>query len=521
MKKAFVLKPFTFFQDIGDFNIATSSLHALSNSMQLTRSENHQSPHSSPRLSRRTPGTAANNIPSTVSSSNGIQSEGCTNGGQNQIHSVSMSNLASAASSSHNINGNLATHTNIVLHSQQQQFQKSTNKPLNSSYGGSSQHINSNTNTNNGGSNGSGVGNMNRMSAPMAGTSANLMNKLLNKAASADIPTIHASLDGINQDPTAPPLPPRKTSPGIDNSVNRQLKPQSINTQNQSPNPNSIPTGRQTVPLSQSSENVNTVGAETNEFEVPRTTAPPVPKHQTTANLVDSIVTDMLQVDMSSDESTDCDKIIVGPAETITGIIDTRPLEQRKPISVGTTTQSNGQLYNGPTDKDAILVVGDRNNINNLYQLKTNYSQTHAHTLNHVRHQSLPFNNSSAHQLVRNPLPTTAIPPPKSVTTSQLKSLQEEQQKLRQSATTNNLQQAAGPSSSVRTAPLTPLLLYENVAMSECNVPYENINLEYINRLMKEGYSKESVVTALGISRNNIEMACDILHEFVSKGGGA
>lgn len=77
------------------------------------------------------------------------------------------------------------------------------------------------------------------------------------------------------------------------------------------------------------------------------------------------------------------------------------------------------------------------------------------------------------------------------------------------------------------------LQLYENVKMkpgenlislnginnngsSNVNVPYENINLEYINRLMKEGYSKENVVAALGISRNNFEMACDILHEFVS-----
>lgn len=82
---------------------------------------------------------------------------------------------------------------------------------------------------------------------------------------------------------------------------------------------------------------------------------------------------------------------------------------------------------------------------------------------------------------------------------------------------------------------VTNLQLYENVKMksggnlfslnninnnnnnsSNVNVPYENINLEYINRLMKEGYSKENVVAALGISRNNFEMACDILHEFVS-----
>lgn len=82
-------------------------------------------------------------------------------------------------------------------------------------------------------------------------------------------------------------------------------------------------------------------------------------------------------------------------------------------------------------------------------------------------------------------------------------------------------------------ASCAPNLLYENVKMksggnlislnninnnssNNVNVPYENINLEYINRLMKEGYSKENVVAALGISRNNFEMACDILHEFVS-----
>lgn len=64
-------------------------------------------------------------------------------------------------------------------------------------------------------------------------------------------------------------------------------------------------------------------------------------------------------------------------------------------------------------------------------------------------------------------------------------------------------------------------LLYENVSINnkDCNVPYENINLEYISRLVSEGYSKENAITALGISRNNIEMACDILHEFVSKSG--
>lgn len=39
-------------QDASDFNVTTSSLHALSNSMTLTRNDK-QSPHSSPRMTRR------------------------------------------------------------------------------------------------------------------------------------------------------------------------------------------------------------------------------------------------------------------------------------------------------------------------------------------------------------------------------------------------------------------------------------------------------------------------------------
>jgi hypothetical protein len=88
---------------------------------------------------------------------------------------------------------------------------------------------------------------------------------------------------------------------------------------------------------------------------------------------------------------------------------------------------------------------------------------------------------------------------------------------------------SAGTSSKFTTVPASNLQLYENVKIkslnninnnhnnsNNVNVSYENINLEYINRLMKEGYSKESVISALCISRNNFEMACDILHEFVS-----
>lgn len=53
----------------------------------------------------------------------------------------------------------------------------------------------------------------------------------------------------------------------------------------------------------------------------------------------------------------------------------------------------------------------------------------------------------------------------------------------------------------------------------EASVPYENININYIKKLVGEGYSRDSVIRALGITGNNVDMACDILHEFGTKLG--
>lgn len=78
---------------------------------------------------------------------------------------------------------------------------------------------------------------------------------------------------------------------------------------------------------------------------------------------------------------------------------------------------------------------------------------------------------------------------------------------------------------------------YENIRFENLNLPpktnktnpltsktngsvsYENLNMDYIKKLVNEGYSKDSVIRALGITRNNIDMACDILHEFGTKHG--
>ncbi|XP_043281436.1 E3 ubiquitin-protein ligase CBL-B isoform X2 [Venturia canescens] len=46
---------------------------------------------------------------------------------------------------------------------------------------------------------------------------------------------------------------------------------------------------------------------------------------------------------------------------------------------------------------------------------------------------------------------------------------------------------------------------------------YENVNVEHIARLTALGFERDAVVRALGITRNDLEMACDILHEFVTK----
>lgn len=60
---------------------------------------------------------------------------------------------------------------------------------------------------------------------------------------------------------------------------------------------------------------------------------------------------------------------------------------------------------------------------------------------------------------------------------------------------------------------------YNPLTAKDNTVCYENLNMDYIKKLVSEGYSRESVIKALGITRNNVDMACDILHEFGTKLG--
>ncbi|XP_018322784.1 E3 ubiquitin-protein ligase CBL-B [Agrilus planipennis] len=55
--------------------------------------------------------------------------------------------------------------------------------------------------------------------------------------------------------------------------------------------------------------------------------------------------------------------------------------------------------------------------------------------------------------------------------------------------------------------------------VEDSTICYENLNVDYIKKLVSEGYSQDAVIKALGITKNNIDMACDILHEFATKHG--
>ncbi|GAB0095586.1 E3 ubiquitin-protein ligase CBL [Sergentomyia squamirostris] len=412
-------------EDFGDFNIATSSLHALSNSLSRTEK---QSPHSSPRMPRK----------STTSSSS------------------SCSSASSATSAAHH----------FELYAGQPSHAVTTVVGINGNSGING--LPSSSKSSRSGSNGSvGQGqNPNRMSAPVMSSvcmAPSPVGKILHKALSSD--------PGGAFSESAPPLPPRKSSPGID-----QMPQSARGGVCKAPIQSSLITLSPEIPATSTSITPFDTITSCCDLEVPRTCAPPVPRHQT--NSVDTLAEDitmlvMVQKEEEEEDPHADDMVIVGPAETISGIIDTRPLEARKPI----TAVSHHQIT--PPGKD----VPDRGN--NLYQLKT--------TQNHIRHQSLPMNTLSK-----------APSPAKSVTVAQFS----------QSRTAVTTVAAGGGAAAVQTP-----LLYENVTINskDCNVPYENINLEYIARLVNEGYSKENAITALGISRNNIEMACDILHEFVAK----
>ncbi|XP_055626270.1 E3 ubiquitin-protein ligase CBL isoform X2 [Toxorhynchites rutilus septentrionalis] len=475
----------------------------------------------------------------------------------------------------------------------------------------------------------------NRLSAPASSSAATpsgsnpssyLMYKALNKALSMES-TASSSMESIYQHQhhqmvrqsttTPPPLPPRKSSPGMISSAasscegsrlktsnsrcqsSQHLTARSVQTQINSASSlcnlsNQVATN---LNLSRSSENLSTLTRNSRANVVPNTIPPPVPKHQNNDPSgsapgsggcpCSSIVVQSKLPNQESLNEEELDKVIVGPAETIIGIIDTRPLEARQPIILkvddktdqnlvltstsnvyqfkptSITTNLNGILSNEVT---AILQQTQpqppppppqqhipkqpqpqprhqRQQQQQQPQPQTTNTNQQTPNLQHQRHQSLPANNAGINAKV------TPHPPSKSITTSQLSAaiaaagrtignpLLYENITLTlkdcngsaggstnaTAANNNNNNNPHHHHHHLNSSAVAAALASASGASginNNTNVPYENINLEYIARLMQEGYSKENVITALGISRNNIEMACDILHEFVSKNGG-
>jgi E3 ubiquitin-protein ligase CBL len=324
----------------------------------------------------------------------------------------------------------------------------------------------------------------------------------------------------INVVEEAPPIPPRTNKTMITNDINRPLKLQPSTPVSTTPSiskNNSLETAENSH--SHSHE------ASSNNIKI----NPNISSSSSTASTA-PILSQQQPQKKEQDDSDDDSNPICGPAETISGIIDTRPIEQRTnyvsfaSLTNNLTTNFNLITINDTGSSKEAAMKEDNNKVSNTYLLKSNQMNNNTNfsnmngSNNHQRHMSMPVTGT----------PIKTLPSSPSTFQASIS------QKL-----PNNLSPLKSASSCANNpSKIYNQKLYENIKMksagnlislnnlnnnsnnsSSSNVSYENINLEYINRLMKEGYSKENVMAALCISRNNFEMACDILHEFVSTDG--
>ncbi|XP_001354110.3 E3 ubiquitin-protein ligase CBL-B-B [Drosophila pseudoobscura] len=438
-------------EDMGDFNIATSSLHALSTSAAAGAAAEKHSPHTSPRLGRRS------TTPSLMAVQNDLYSGGSP---VLSLPSSSSSSTSSAATAGAAAASSSASTSGTAAGSSSQPQPSAPPASAVLSNGGGASISQKSTN---------------RMSAPLIGSCVanstygqKLPGKSENSASSgsgsdtastssyAILQNLQdsASGSGTASAVVAPPLPPRKSSPGVETP------------------------GKVTAPPT-TSKSIDNIQCSMDNVP-PQTTAPPIPPHVTPS--VDTLAEDLMRQQRIATSTTspvlsllDEDIVEVGPAETISGVIDTRPLEAR---GVTLTRQDSAsshytQLCTTSTGGSVALAA----------------AATLANGKKAAPKQTVTQTTTTA--------AGTAPAPP-----------QQHQQQQHQQQQQKQQQQQAQP------------LLYANVTINQkdCgSVPYENINLEYIARLMNAGYSKENAITALGISRNNVEMAGDILREFVSK----
>ncbi|KAL7733116.1 hypothetical protein ACLKA6_004641 [Drosophila palustris] len=441
-------------EDMGDFNIATSSLHALSTSAASQSSMEKHSPHTSPRLGRRS------TTPSLMAVQNDLYAGGSP--------ALSLPSSSSSSSSNNSSSNNSSNTTTCTQQQQQQQLPQPSAPPAAAviSNGAGNGHITSTGNN-------STQKTTNRMSAPLMGSSvvnSTYGQKLPSKtdigggggsgdtasissyailqslqdavSSCSSSSTVAASAPIAGPAGVAPPLPPRK-SPGVETPVK----------------PNATPSSSKSIDNIQCSlDNVP-----------PQTTAPPIPPH--VSNSVDTLAEDLMRQQRISSSTTSpvlslLDEMVeVGPAETISGVIDTRPLEARGTLPKPSVSSNSNSSCSGSQDAAS-----------------SHYTQLCTTTTSAAALAAAAALANGKKATLKQPTPAQLANP-----------VQHQQQQP---------------------------LLYANVTINQkdCGtVPYENINLEYIARLMNAGYSKENAITALGISRNNIEMAGDILREFVSK----
>ncbi|XP_023033638.1 E3 ubiquitin-protein ligase CBL-B-B [Drosophila willistoni] len=498
-------------EDMGDFNIATSSLHALStsNNTSANSSAEKHSPHTSPRLGRRstTPSLMAVQNDLYAGGAPGLSlpsgSSSSSNTSNNTSSAATTSQAAAAAAAATTSPQPSAPPAAAVLSngsscSSSSSSQKSSNRmsaPLigscvsNSTYGKSN---------GNGNSNGIGIGNGNGSggcSSSSGSTSSSdnasissyaILQNLQDSNLSTSLVAMASSAS--SQSTAAPPLPPRKSSPGVE-----------------TPATAGATTSKATsgiIPPS-SSKSIDNIQCSLDNVP-PQTTAPPIPPH-INSNSVDTLAEDLMRQQRIATSTTspvlsllDEDIVEVGPAETISGVIDTRPLEARGVVCLTkqdiasshytqlcTTSSGGGQSTSSSSSSAASAAAAALNALANGKKV-------------------LSSSSASASSSTTTTTATTTTPTPPTATGQAASPAMAAATLV---GTTNQQQQQP--------------LLYANVTINQkdcgSSVPYENINLEYIARLMNAGYSKENAITALGISRNNIEMAGDILREFVTK----
>lgn len=206
----------------------------------------------------------------------------------------------------------------------------------------------------------------------------------------------------------------------------------------------------------------------------------------------------------------------MGPAETISGIIDTRPIGHRKPIGGGGEQQNNLYHMKNATSSPQMHVrnaslpannVGTTTNVSSRstetlpkpglkprIELPPEIIRPARSTTNEQRPNSTPHSGSD-HFLYEN---MTVGGSTTTTTTLCNSTTMKNMTTNTTTGTTNNVQMPSS-TTTMRNATSVGSVNTNHLTGKDCDsVPYENINLDYITRLMNEGYSKEDVMKALG-----------------------